>query len=107
MTVTETMSEYDLLELVAFDHKADYEGLDYAAENYPPRFERDGLRPTTSMDALAAPLREHREWLEAFWAREDACDVHNAHVDAARKRLEDSRLWGARSANGNVITCDD
>lgn len=99
------LSEYDFMELVAFDSKVENEGFSYAAEEYSPRFERDGLKHCDDFNVLRDLLREYRDELDTFWKREDACDVHNAHQMRVRKRFEDMCLWGVKRRDGYVIPC--
>ncbi|GHJ34278.1 hypothetical protein TPA0910_87110 [Streptomyces hygroscopicus subsp. sporocinereus] len=104
------MSRYDFLEFEAFASKVDREGYSYAVENYGPEFESEALRRTADdSQALRALYRQHRPLVDAWWAEAGAavaCDLHNAHVDEARQRKEDARLWGISCTDGYVITCD-
>lgn len=107
-TAPTNLSDYDFMELVAFDGKVESEGFSYAAENYAPRFEFNDLRRLDDYAALRDLWRTRQPAIDAWWDlhRDDGCDLHNAHVNAARKREDDLRLWGARCGNGNVIGVD-
>jgi hypothetical protein len=101
------LSDYDWLEFVSFAWKVDREGYAYAVENYGPEFE-DTTLPQGGRD-LKALYREHKEKVTQWWdtvGGDAACDLQNDHVDEARKRKEDARLWGIRCTDGFVITCD-
>ena len=97
-------SDFDWLELVSFVWKVETEGYEYAAENYGPDFEDTGL-PVDGDD-----LRDLYDryvdavdtWADAVGGQE-ACDLHNAHVDESRKRDDDAKLWGVRCTDGYVI----
>jgi hypothetical protein len=93
------LSEYDFLELVAFDSKVEIEGFGYAASEYAPRFEHDNFVPMTNRAELSQLLREYRDRLDAFWDQPDCCDLHNKHVDEARKRAADSARPHRRGAS--------
>ena len=75
------LTAFDFMELVAFDRKVDSEGFRYAAENYPPAFERDGYRRCDDLTRLHALLHEYADRINEFWDRDDAVDLHNAHID--------------------------
>lgn len=105
-----TWSDYDFLEFEGFVSKVENEGFTYAAENYGPNFE------SAELQAIAADLGSLRrlyleneakvdDWYSAVGS-ERACDLHNAHVDEARQRREDARLYGIRCTDGVVITYD-
>jgi hypothetical protein len=105
------VTDFDWLEFVAFVWKATQEGsYGYAVENYAPRFE------AAAMQVIAADPKQFRMFYDAkktdvdtWWdtvGGQTACDLHNAHVDEADKRLEDARLWGLRCTDGYTITCD-
>lgn len=98
------LSDFDWLEFVSFVWKVENEGYEYAAEHYGPDFEDTGL-PVDGDD-----LRDlyHRyfdaveTWAETVGGQE-ACDLHNAHVDETRRRKDDACLWGLRCTDGYVI----
>ncbi|WP_039942941.1 hypothetical protein [Streptomyces himastatinicus] len=105
-----SMSRYDFLEFEAFASKVDREGYSYAVENYGPEFESENLkRSAASSEGLRGLYSAHRPLVDA-WVEEvggdAACDLHNDHVDEARQRKEDARLWGIRCTDGYVITCE-
>lgn len=101
-------TEYDWLELAAFDSKVSSEGFTYAAAEYGPRFE------TPEMQAIAAaPTRlkflydRQRPNIDKWWDEEpNAGDLIDAHNTEADRRAEDAMLWGIRCTDGHVITCD-
>lgn len=105
-SIPETLSEYDWLELCAFDRKADWEGYAYAAANYPPRFEFANYE-LIDRAALRALHQRHSQEMEAWWGTEGAVDAHNAHLDEVQRREEHRALWAVRFANGNVATSSD
>lgn len=107
MTVPETLSDYDLLELVAFGSKVEHEGYSYAASDYPPRFEFNNLQ-LLDRATLGAVWSRHRASVDLWWETHpgDGVDLHNAHIDAARERIDGQRLWGARYDHGAVSACD-
>jgi hypothetical protein len=81
---TADLSEFDFMELVVFDRKVEHEGsFEYAAENYPPAFERDGYRRCGDLTRLRALLREHADRIDEFWDQDNAVDLHNAHIAEA------------------------
>lgn len=83
----EDLGDYDFLEIVGFMHKANYEGFDYAAREYPPRFKRDGYSYTEDREVLEVLLKRFEKPVAAFNAREDAWDVFNKHVDESNVHL--------------------
>ncbi|MFF2864569.1 hypothetical protein ACFVSX_32395 [Streptomyces rubiginosohelvolus] len=101
-------SDYDFLEFECFVSKVGIEGFSYAAEHYGPEFENAELQKVTDdLGTLRAFYREHFPKVGAWYEMvggERACDLHNAHVDEARKREEDSCLFGVRCTDGHVIT---
>jgi hypothetical protein len=101
------LSDYDLLELVVFASKVESEGYDYAAEEYAPDFEFNDFA-RIDRDELDHIWRTHRSAVDAWWAAhpDDGVDLHNAHVDASRKRLSDRCLWGVRYDHGGESACD-
>lgn len=105
-----TLSDYDWLEFVAFVWKVEREGFTYAAENYGPEFEDEGLHAVAEdLGKLRAFYREHAVKVDTRVAAvggEKACDLHNDHVREARQRKEDARLFGIRCTDGYVITLD-
>jgi hypothetical protein len=108
VTIPTAFTEYDWLELIAFDSKVNREGYGCAADNYAPRFE------TPEMQAVAADGRQlkflydrQQPAIDAWWDTEpNGVDLVNAHIDEERKRRENGRLWGIRCTDGHVITCD-
>ncbi|MFF7130352.1 hypothetical protein [Streptomyces sp. NPDC008240] len=103
-------SDYDFLEFEGFVHKVENEGFTYAAENYGPEFESPELQTAAAdLGSLRRLYLENEakvdDWYTAVGG-ERACDLHNDHVDEARKRREDARLYGIRCTDGVVITCD-
>jgi hypothetical protein len=103
-------SDYDFLEFEGFVSKVDHESFLYAADNYGPEFEDPKLQAVAnSLDTLRAFYQEHRPKVNAWYdivGMEQACDLHNAHVDEERKRKDDACLFGIRCTDGFVITCD-
>ncbi|MEU0624916.1 hypothetical protein ABZ329_29165 [Streptomyces rubiginosohelvolus] len=101
-------SDYDFLEFECFVSKVGTEGFSYAAEHYGPKFENAELQKVTdNLGTLRAFYREHHSKIDAWYetvSGERACDLHNDHVDEARKRKEDARLFGIRCTDGYVIT---
>lgn len=108
VTIPTAFTEYDWLELIAFDSKVNSEGYSYAAENYAPRFE------TPEMQAVAADgcqlkflYDSQRPSIDAWRdAEPNAVDLVNAHIDEERRRRQDACLWGIRCTDGYVIACD-
>jgi hypothetical protein len=97
-------SDYDWLEFVSFVWKVENEGYEYAAEHYGPDFEDTGL-PVDGDDLRDLYDRYFdavETWAEAVGGQE-ACDLHNAHVDESRKREDNACLWGVRCTDGFVI----
>ena len=108
-TETQALSEFDWMELIAFDSKANREGFTYTYEEYGPRFESAELRTLAEdMGAFRRFYRSQSAAIESWWQahREDGCDLHNAHCAEADRRRRDSYLWGARCENGNVLGRD-
>jgi hypothetical protein len=103
------LSDYDFLEFECFVSKVDSEGFTYAYENYSPDFESPEMQALADdMGALRAFYREHAGLIEEWWntvGGERACDLHNAHIDEARKREDDACLWGVRCTDGHVVHC--
>lgn len=103
-------SDYDFLEFECFVSKVDHEGFTYAAENYGPEFENPQLRTLAEdLGTLRTLYVENEAKVEAWWQTvggERACDLHNAHVDEARQRREDARLFGIRCTDGFILTKD-
>lgn len=86
-----TLSDYDFLELAAFDAKADMEGFEYAWENYAPTFEDPDLEAWAgSYDRLNALHTLHGAALAEFWETDDAHERHNAHLTEAAQRRYDA-----------------
>lgn len=83
---TAALSDFDFMELVAFDRKVDSEGFRYAAENYAPAFERDDYARCDDLNVLRDLRRGYAERIDEFWSRPDAVDLHNAHIDEADRR---------------------
>jgi hypothetical protein len=107
MTSTNTtFSDYDWMELVAFDSKVGSEGFTYAYENYPPAFESAELQQVADdMGAFRRFCLEHDDAVEAWWREhdEDGADLHNAHIDERNRRDEEACLWGVRRPDGHVF----
>jgi hypothetical protein len=81
------LSEYDFLELVAFDAKVKWETFSYAYEEYPPRFEAPELRElATHYSRLKALWLANREAIDAFWEKPGAMGIYDRHLDAADRR---------------------
>jgi hypothetical protein len=81
------LSDYDFLELVAFDAKVDWEGFDYAFEEYPPRFESRELQAVADdYSGLKALRAAHLEKIQSFWQEDGAMSRYDRHLDAADKR---------------------
>jgi hypothetical protein len=81
------LSEYDFLELVAFDAKVKWETFSYAYEEYPPRFEAPELRElATHYSRLKALWLANREAIDAFWQQPGAMGIYDRHLDAADRR---------------------
>ncbi|MFF9175935.1 hypothetical protein [Streptomyces sp. NPDC014793] len=103
-------SDFDWLEFEGFVSKVENEGFAYAAENYPPRFESSELQALTAeFGSLRRLYRENEAKVDAWYSQvgpERACDIHNAHVDEARQRREDARLFGIRCTDDFVLTFD-
>jgi hypothetical protein len=103
-------SDFDFLEFEAFVSKVENEGFTYAAEHYGPNFESPELQAIAAdLGALRTLYLENEAKVDAWYEQiggERACDLHNAHVDEARKRREDARLFGIRCTDGYVITYD-
>lgn len=107
MTTADTsFSDYDWMELVAFDSKVGSEGFTYAYENYPPAFESTALQQVADdMGAFRKFFLEHEVAVEAWWREhdEDGADLHNAHTDERSRRDEEACLWGVRRPDGYVF----
>jgi hypothetical protein len=103
-------SDFDFLEFEAFVSKVENEGFTYAAEEYPPRFESPELQAMAAdLSTLRTLYVENESKVDDWYAQiggERACDLHNDHVDEARKRREDARLFGIRCTDGLVLTKD-
>jgi hypothetical protein len=77
-----SLSDHDWLELVSFDGKCQSEGFGYAADEYPPKFRDEALAAAIGhapMDRLKALMAHHQEAVDAWWNRDDAVDLINAH----------------------------
>lgn len=83
---TPALSDFDFMELVVFDRKVDSEGFGYAAEEYSPAFERDGYAPCNDLNVLRDLRRQYIDRIDEFWRRDDAVDLHNAHVYESNRR---------------------
>lgn len=88
----DVLTDFDFLELVAFDRKVDSEGFTYAVENYAPVFERDGYVPCRDTRTLQGLRRKYADYIDRFWSRPDACDLHNAHIDESDRRERERAL---------------
>ncbi|MGY0065164.1 hypothetical protein ACWY4P_53590 (plasmid) [Streptomyces sp. LZ34] len=105
------LSDYDWLEFVSLVWKVRNEGsYSYTVENWPPAFESTDMQAIAASRArMLAYYQENRGKVDAWWdvvGGERAVDLHNAHVDEARKREQDACLWGIRCTDGYVITCE-
>jgi hypothetical protein len=80
----EELGDYDLLELVAFAHKVDAEGLSYACSDYPPRFKRDDYAYSEDRAVLEILLERFEKEVAAFWEQDEAGKLYNAHIDESR-----------------------
>jgi hypothetical protein len=105
-----TWSDYDFLEFEGFVSKVENEGFTYAAENYPPHFESPALQAAAAdLGSLRRLYLDNEAKVDAWYEQvggERACDLHNDHVDQARQRREDARLYGIRCTDGFVLTKD-
>lgn len=103
-------SDFDFLEFEGFVSKVENEGFTYAAENYGPMFESPELQAAAAdLGSLRRLYLENEAKVDDWYNRvgpERACDLHNDHVDEARQRREDARLFGIRCTDGFVLTCD-
>jgi hypothetical protein len=103
-------SDFDFLEFEAFVSKVENEGFTYAAEEYPPHFESPELQTIASdLGALRTLYVENEAKVDDWYTQiggERACDLHNDHVDEARQRREDARLFGIRCTDDFVLTYD-
>lgn len=101
------LSDYDFLEFEGFVCKVDSEGFAYAYDNYSPNFEDPDMQAIADdMGKLRAFYRENVGVVEEWWATvggENACELHNAHVDEERRREADACLWGVRCTDGYVV----
>lgn len=105
-TTDTNFSDYDWMELVAFDSKVQSEGFTYAYENYPAVFESAELRRIADdMGAFRKFFLDHEDAVEAWWNEhdEDGGDLHNAHIDERQRREENACLWGVRRPDGHVF----
>lgn len=102
-------TQYDWLQLVAFDSKVTREGYAYAAEHYAPQFE------TPALEAVAADPHQmkflydrQRAAIDTWWDThgEVAADLLNTHIEEEQRRRKDASLWGIRCTDGHIITCD-
>jgi hypothetical protein len=105
-----TWSDYDFLEFEGFVSKVENEGFTYAAENYGPNFESPELQAAAAdLGSLRRLYLDNEAKVDAWYEQvggERACNLHNDHVDEARQRREDARLFGFRCTDGYVITHD-
>lgn len=104
------LSEYDFMELVAFQFKVEWErSFPYTWSNYPPHFEAPDLAEYGTVRWKFSRLySQYKPKVKAWQAKvggERACELHNAHIDERRQRAEDARLFGIRCEDGVVITC--
>ena len=97
---TRTISDYDLMVLVSFETKAEWEGDEhYTYENWPPEFETADLNERAgTYGGFMEILRENADALTAWndAHTEDACDLINAHRDEEKRRAEHAMLWAVR-----------
>ncbi|CAM4364944.1 hypothetical protein NORO109296_26080 [Nocardiopsis rhodophaea] len=79
------LSDYDFMELVAFGVKADSDGFEYAADDYPPRFKNPELARWvgSGYDRLYALYTSRTVEIARFWGRSDAQERYNAHISAS------------------------
>lgn len=102
-----TLTDYDLMVLVAFETKAQSEGEnEYTFENWTWKFETAALNERgASFAGFMELLRENRNTIDAWDAAhvEDACDLINAHHDEARRREDDACLWAGRRNDGQIF----
>jgi hypothetical protein len=81
------LSDYDRMELIAFDRKVEFDGFRYAFEEYAPEFQDEGMRVLAeSKGAFRAWFRAQAAGIDAWWSEhfEDGVDLHNAHIEAQR-----------------------
>jgi len=107
-TLPTAFTEFDWLELVAFDSKVNREGFTYAAAEYAPRFEHPAMQAVVADRYQLKFLYDRQKpAIDAWWDTEgdNAVDLINAHVDESDRREQDARLWGIRCTDGYVITC--
>lgn len=104
---TEAISDYDLMVLVSFETKAEWEGDEqYTYENWPPEFEAAELNErSATYGGFMEILRENEAALTAWndAHTEDCVDLVNAHRDEERRRAEHACLWGVRRSDGAVF----
>lgn len=104
---TRAISDYDLMVLVSFETKAEWEGDErYTYENWPPEFETAELNErAATYSGFMQILRENAAalttWNDAH--TEDCVDLINAHRDEERRRAEHACLWGVRRGDGAVF----
>lgn len=109
ISIPTAFTEYDWLELVAFDSKVSSEGYTYAFEEYAPRFEDPVMKSVAADSYQLKHLHDRQKAaIDAWWDSEgdNAVDLLNDHVDESDRREKDARLWGIRCTDGHVITCD-
>ncbi|MGW0647719.1 hypothetical protein ACWD4T_02750 [Streptomyces umbrinus] len=81
------LTSFDFLELVAFDAKAESEGLADAWAEHRPEFEAPALREQADdRRALTELLDRFRDEIRAFWRQPDADDRYYAHLEEADRR---------------------
>ncbi|MGW2725522.1 hypothetical protein [Streptomyces sp. NPDC001492] len=105
------LSEYDFMELVAFQFKVEWErSFPYTWSNYPPRFEAPELAEYGTVRWKFSRLYSRYKPKVMAWREEvggeRAVELHNAHIDERNQRRKDACLFGVRCEDGYVITCD-
>lgn len=107
MTNTTALSEFDLLELVSFAAKAEWEGSKrYTYENWTWTFEDPALNERAADFAGFMEIyRENRAALDAWEAAHhtDASDLINAHRDEQDRRRDDACLWAVKRNDGQIF----
>lgn len=108
MTDTKQLSDFDLLELVSFGAKAEWEGSNhYTYENWTWKFESGALNERGGtfagfMEIVDENAGAVEAWNEAH--TEDGADLINAHRDEKQRRREDACLWAAKRNDGRLFS---
>ncbi|MGV9268124.1 hypothetical protein ACWDRR_26065 [Kitasatospora sp. NPDC003701] len=100
------LSDFDFMELVAFDSKVDREGFSYAYENYPPRFESPELQEVAKdLTSMRSFYGDHDHLVDQWWETVGGrgCDLHNAHIDEVQQHEDDLCLWGVLYEDGQSV----